>query len=168
MPKGTKQQLHRADVYVAACAVPRFARLLLQSWRDSKFFDNIFKLVGVLIVTLHLQYNGMDLVSRSAICAPREDMYEEIRSILKLSLAGAEAYCKYYGLTGPTVVAMISGADMNFSKLRLVIALACVGKLYWQLSSHGMETHAHQELLEVFLDSKVSELERLLISWFPP
>lgn len=97
----------------------------------------------------------MGLVGLGAICAPREDTYEEIRSILKLSLAEAEAYCKYYGLKGPTVVAMISGVAMNFSRLRLVIALACVGQLYWQLSSQSMETHAHQELLQVFLDNNI-------------
>lgn len=59
-------------------------------------------------------------------------MFEETRSILEpagaLSLAGAEAYCKYYGLNGETVVAIASGANMNFDRLRLVTELADVGR----------------------------------------
>ncbi|CAL9752637.1 unnamed protein product [Musa acuminata subsp. burmannicoides] len=48
-------------------------------------------------------------------------MFAEKRSILEpagaLSLAGAEAYCKYYGLKGTNVVAITSGANMNFDRL---------------------------------------------------
>ena len=59
-------------------------------------------------------------------------MFEEKRSILEpagaLSLAGAEAYCKYYGLKGESVVAIASGANMNFDRLRLVTELADVGR----------------------------------------
>lgn len=61
-----------------------------------------------------------------------QDMFEEKRSILEpagaLSLAGAEAYCKYYGLKGTSVVAITSGANMNFDRLRLVTELADVGR----------------------------------------
>ncbi|XP_028555981.1 threonine dehydratase 1 biosynthetic, chloroplastic-like [Dendrobium catenatum] len=60
------------------------------------------------------------------------DMFEEKRSILEpagaLSLAGAEAYCRYYGLKGEAVVAITSGANMNFDRLRLVTELADVGQ----------------------------------------
>lgn len=66
--------------------------------------------------------DGVVLVSRDAICGSIKDMFEETRSILEpagaLSLAGAEAYCKYYGLKGENVVAITSGANMNFDKLR--------------------------------------------------
>ncbi|KAK4377726.1 hypothetical protein RND71_004022 [Anisodus tanguticus] len=59
-------------------------------------------------------------------------MFEEKRSILEpagaLALAGAEAYCKYYGLKGENVVAITSGANMNFDRLRLVTELADVGR----------------------------------------
>lgn len=61
-----------------------------------------------------------------------QDMFEEKRSILEpagaLALAGAEAYCKYYGLKGENVVAVTSGANMNFDRLRLVTELADVGR----------------------------------------
>ncbi|KAJ8899912.1 hypothetical protein K2173_019616 [Erythroxylum novogranatense] len=76
--------------------------------------------------------DGVVLVSRDAICASIKDMFEEKRSILEpagaLALAGAEAYCKYYGLEGQNVVAITSGANMNFDKLRVVTELANVGR----------------------------------------
>ncbi|KAJ4842661.1 Threonine dehydratase biosynthetic, chloroplastic [Turnera subulata] len=76
--------------------------------------------------------DGIVLVSRDAICASIKDMFEETRSILEpagaLSLAGAEAYCKYYGIKGENVVAVTSGANMNFDKLRVVTELANVGR----------------------------------------
>ncbi|KAG5583041.1 hypothetical protein H5410_053668 [Solanum commersonii] len=76
--------------------------------------------------------DGVVLVGRDAICASIKDMFEEKRSILEpagaLALAGAEAYCKYYGLKGENVVAITSGANMNFDRLRLVTELADVGR----------------------------------------
>ncbi|CAK9140451.1 unnamed protein product [Ilex paraguariensis] len=76
--------------------------------------------------------DGVVLVSRDAICASIKDMFEEKRSILEpagaLALAGAEAYCKYYGLKDVNVIAITSGANMNFDRLRLVTELADVGR----------------------------------------
>ncbi|XVF55605.1 hypothetical protein PTKIN_Ptkin06aG0049500 [Pterospermum kingtungense] len=76
--------------------------------------------------------DGVVLVSRDAICASIKDMFEEKRSILEpagaLALAGAKAYCKYYGLKGKNIVAINSGANMNFDKLRVVTELANVGR----------------------------------------
>ncbi|XP_037489505.1 threonine dehydratase 1 biosynthetic, chloroplastic-like [Triticum dicoccoides] len=76
--------------------------------------------------------DGIVLVSQDAICASIKDMFEENRNILEpsgaLALAGAEAYCKYYGLKGETVVAISSGANMNFDALRLVTELPDVGR----------------------------------------
>uniref|UniRef100_A0A453JHZ4 Threonine dehydratase n=1 Tax=Aegilops tauschii subsp. strangulata TaxID=200361 RepID=A0A453JHZ4_AEGTS len=76
--------------------------------------------------------DGIVLVSQDAICASIKDMFEENRNILEpsgaLALAGAEAYCKYYGLKGETVVAISSGANMNFDTLRLVTELPDVGR----------------------------------------
>ncbi|KAI3687868.1 hypothetical protein L1987_81571 [Smallanthus sonchifolius] len=75
--------------------------------------------------------DGVVLVSRDAICASIKDMFEEKRSILEpagaLALAGAEAYCKFYNLKDINVVAITSGANMNFDRLRLVTELANVG-----------------------------------------
>lgn len=75
--------------------------------------------------------DGIVLVNRDSICAAIKDVFEEKRSILEpagaLALAGAKAYCKYYGLKGETVMAITSGANMNFDRLRLVTELADVG-----------------------------------------
>ncbi|KAI3940159.1 hypothetical protein MKW92_000007, partial [Papaver armeniacum] len=70
--------------------------------------------------------DGVVLVSRDAICAAIKDMIMEKKSILEpagaLALAGAEAYCKYYGLKGENVVAITSGANMDLQKLGQVTA----------------------------------------------
>lgn len=75
--------------------------------------------------------DGVVLVSRDAICAAIKDMFEEKRSILEpagaLALAGALSYCRYNDLSGENVVAVTSGANMNFERLRLVTQLADVG-----------------------------------------
>ncbi|KAH7295535.1 hypothetical protein KP509_27G053600 [Ceratopteris richardii] len=75
--------------------------------------------------------DGIVLVNRDSICAAIKDVFEEKRSILEpagaLALAGAKAYCKYYGLKDETVIAITSGANMNFDRLRLVTELADVG-----------------------------------------
>ncbi|CAI9118614.1 OLC1v1020206C1 [Oldenlandia corymbosa var. corymbosa] len=76
--------------------------------------------------------DGIVLVSRDAICASIKDMFEEKRNILEpagaLALAGAKAYSEYYGLQGENVIAITSGANMNFDRLRLVTELANVGR----------------------------------------
>uniref|UniRef100_A0A1J3CGR0 Threonine dehydratase n=1 Tax=Noccaea caerulescens TaxID=107243 RepID=A0A1J3CGR0_NOCCA len=76
--------------------------------------------------------DGVVLVTRDAICGSMKDMHEEKRSILEpagaLAIAGAEAYCKYYGLKDVNVVAIASGANMDFDKLRIVTELANVGR----------------------------------------
>ncbi|KAL0347954.1 UNVERIFIED_CONTAM: Zeta-carotene desaturase, chloroplastic/chromoplastic [Sesamum angustifolium] len=58
MSKATQKKTIKADAYVAACDVPGIKRLLPQDWRESQFFDNIYKLVGVPVVTVQLRYNG--------------------------------------------------------------------------------------------------------------
>ncbi|KAI3992913.1 hypothetical protein MKX01_034153 [Papaver californicum] len=74
--------------------------------------------------------DGIVLVSHDAICASIKDVIEEKKSILEpagaLALAGAEAYCKYYGLKGENVVAITSGANMDIEKLGQVTELSDV------------------------------------------
>ncbi|XP_028123909.1 zeta-carotene desaturase, chloroplastic/chromoplastic-like [Camellia sinensis] len=43
---------------VAACDVPGIKRLVPRTWREWEFFDNIYELVGVPVVTVQLRYNG--------------------------------------------------------------------------------------------------------------
>ncbi|KAH7661797.1 Zeta-carotene desaturase protein [Dioscorea alata] len=58
MSKATEKQIVKADVYVAACDVPGIKRLIPNQWREWDLFDNIYKLVGVPVVTVQLRYNG--------------------------------------------------------------------------------------------------------------
>ncbi|XP_059654494.1 zeta-carotene desaturase, chloroplastic/chromoplastic-like [Cornus florida] len=57
-PKATQKKIVKADAYVAACDVPGIKRLVPPQWRESEFFDNIYKLVGVPVVTVQLRYNS--------------------------------------------------------------------------------------------------------------
>lgn len=79
-----------------------------------------------------LEYRSFGACCLTNVNSGLQDMFEEKRSILEpagaLALAGAKAYCKYYGLSGKNVVAITSGANMNFDKLRVVTELANVGR----------------------------------------
>lgn len=75
--------------------------------------------------------DGVVLVDNAAISAAIKDVFNETRSILEpagaLSVAGAKAWLKAHGHSGKTVVAVTSGANINFERLRLVSELADVG-----------------------------------------
>jgi zeta-carotene desaturase len=58
MSKATNKKIVKADAYVAACDVPGIKRLLPTQWRELEFFNNIYELVGVPVVTVQLRYNG--------------------------------------------------------------------------------------------------------------
>ncbi|CAM8892622.1 unnamed protein product [Rhodiola kirilowii] len=109
--------------------------------------------------------DGVVLVNRDSICGSIKDMFEEKRSILEpagaLALAGAEAYCKYYGLKGKNVVAIASGANMNFDNLRLVSQLADVGrKREAVLATFIPESHGSvKRLREMIYPVNITELK---------
>nr|C3VEQ0.1 RecName: Full=Zeta-carotene desaturase, chloroplastic/chromoplastic; Short=OgZDS; AltName: Full=9,9'-di-cis-zeta-carotene desaturase; AltName: Full=Carotene 7,8-desaturase; Flags: Precursor [Oncidium hybrid cultivar]ACP27625.1 carotene desaturase [Oncidium hybrid cultivar] len=58
MSKATEKKIVKADVYVAACDVPGIKKLIPAQWREWDMFDNLFKLVGVPVITVQLRYNG--------------------------------------------------------------------------------------------------------------
>jgi len=72
------------------------------------------------------------LVDTDAICAAIKDVFEDTRSILEpagaLSVAGAKAWLAREGRREQTVVAITSGANMNFDRLRFVAERAEVGE----------------------------------------
>mmetsp|Transcript_10581 Transcript_10581/g.16926 ORF Transcript_10581/g.16926 Transcript_10581/m.16926 type:complete len:668 (+) Transcript_10581:376-2379(+) len=74
--------------------------------------------------------DGVMTVRTDQICAAIKDVFNENRSILEpagaVAVAGAKAYCKAHGVTG-NVVAITSGANMNFDRLRVVSQLADSG-----------------------------------------
>ncbi|MDX8379124.1 MAG: threonine ammonia-lyase, biosynthetic [Gallionella sp.] len=72
------------------------------------------------------------LVDTDAICAALKDVFEDTRSILEpagaLSIAGAKRYAEREQLKGETLVAVASGANMNFDRLRFVAERADIGE----------------------------------------
>ena len=72
------------------------------------------------------------LVDTDAICAAIKDVFEDTRSILEpsgaLAIAGAKAYAAKYGLKDETLVAVASGANTNFDRLRFVAERAEIGE----------------------------------------
>ncbi|XP_049933058.1 zeta-carotene desaturase, chloroplastic/chromoplastic isoform X2 [Nymphaea colorata] len=58
LDSATSKQTVQADAYVAACDVPGIKKLLPLKWRQWEAFDNIYKLVGVPVITVQLRYNG--------------------------------------------------------------------------------------------------------------
>ena len=72
------------------------------------------------------------LVNNDALCAAIKDVFEDTRSILEpagaLAVAGAKAYCAREGLSERDLVAVTSGANMNFDRLRFVAERAEIGE----------------------------------------
>ena len=64
------------------------------------------------------------LVESDEICAAIKDVFEDTRSIVEpsgaLSLAGLKAWVRRTGVKNKTLVAITSGANMNFDRLRFV------------------------------------------------
>ena len=72
------------------------------------------------------------LVSTDEICASIKEVFEETRSILEpagaLGVAGAKKYAERHALHNETLVAINSGANMNFSRLAHVAERAELGE----------------------------------------
>jgi zeta-carotene desaturase len=58
LSKAGEELIVTADAYVAALDVPGAKKLIPQEWRQDAFFDRIFKLVGVPVITVQLRYDG--------------------------------------------------------------------------------------------------------------
>ena len=91
------------------------------------------KYVGEETFRLCQQYvDEMVLVDTDAICAAIKDAFEDTRAVLEpagaLALAGAKAYVAQHKLKDKTLVAIASGANMNFDRLRFVAERAEVGE----------------------------------------
>ena len=79
-----------------------------------------------------LYVDEMIRVDTDAICAAIKDVFEDTRAVLEpagaLAVAGAKAYCAQHKLKDKTLVAVASGANMNFDRLRFVAERAEVGE----------------------------------------
>ena len=75
--------------------------------------------------------DGIVTVTTEEICAAIKDVFKDTRSILEpagaVAVAGLKSYCKLKGVEGKVMVAVTSGANMNFDRLRLVSDIANFG-----------------------------------------
>ena len=76
--------------------------------------------------------DAMIRVDTDAICAAIRDVYQDTRSVPEpsgaLALAGLKQYVAAQGVSGQALVAINSGANMNFDRLRFVAERAEVGE----------------------------------------
>jgi threonine dehydratase len=74
----------------------------------------------------------MVLVDTDEICAAIKDVFEDTRVVLEpagaLAVAGAKAWAARRGVKGRTLVAIASGANTNFDRLRFVAEQAELGE----------------------------------------
>jgi threonine dehydratase len=79
-----------------------------------------------------LYVDEMISVDTDAICAAIKDVFEDTRAVLEpagaLAVAGAKAYAARHKLKDKTLVAIASGANMNFDRLRFVAERAEIGE----------------------------------------
>jgi threonine dehydratase len=72
------------------------------------------------------------LVNTDSICAAIKDVFEDTRTILEpsgaLSIAGAKAYVEREKILHQTLIAIASGANMNFDRLRHISERAEIGE----------------------------------------
>jgi threonine dehydratase len=72
------------------------------------------------------------LVKTDAVCAAIKDIFDDTRSIAEpagaLAIAGLKDYVAREGLSGKTLIAIDSGANMNFDRLRYVAERAEIGE----------------------------------------
>jgi len=73
------------------------------------------------------------LVSNDEMCAAIKDIYEDVRSVSEpagaLSTAGVKKYILEHGLKDKNIVSVVSGANVNFDRLRYIAERADLGEL---------------------------------------
>ena len=120
------------DSDAMACSLETGARVALPE--VGLFADGTaVKQVGALTFDLCRRHvDAMLRVDGDAICAAIRDVYQETRSVPEpagaLALAGLKQYAATHGLRGATLAAIVSGANMNFERLRFVAERAEAGE----------------------------------------
>ena len=98
------------------------------------FADGVaVKQVGELTFRLCRELvDGMVLVDTDQICAAIKDVFGDTRTVLEpagaLAVAGAKAYVERTGIRGKRLVAVASGANTNFDRLRFIAERAESGE----------------------------------------
>jgi threonine dehydratase len=91
------------------------------------------KLVGEETFRLCREYlDDVLIVNTDALCAAIKDVFQDTRSVLEpagsLAVAGAKQYAEREGIEDQTLIAVTSGANMNFDRMRFVAERAEVGE----------------------------------------
>lgn len=121
-----------ADADAMACSLEAGTRVTLDE--VGLFADGTaVKQVGALTFALCQQHvDAMLRVDTDAICAAIRDIYQETRSVPEpsgaLALAGLKQYVATHGDSRGALIAIVSGANMNFDRLRFVAERAEVGE----------------------------------------
>src|SRR5690606_8315647 len=72
------------------------------------------------------------LVTNDEVCAAIRDVFEDTRAVMEpagaLAVAGIKRHVAATGCTGKTLVAINSGANMNFDRLRYIAERAGIGE----------------------------------------
>jgi threonine dehydratase len=112
LQKGRRVKLARAGLFADGVAVRQVGK---ETFRLSR------ELVDEVI-----------LVNTDSICAAIKDVFEDTRTILEpsgaLSVAGAKAYVEREKILHQTLIAIASGANMNFDRLRHISERAEIGE----------------------------------------
>ncbi|WP_394828457.1 threonine ammonia-lyase, biosynthetic [Pendulispora albinea] len=109
---GTRVTLEEVGLFADGVAVKRVGEATFDLCR--KYVDEVLRVDG------------------DAICAAIQDVFEDTRSILEpagaLAVAGLKQWAEREGNYGRTLVAIASGANMNFDRLRHVAERAALGE----------------------------------------
>ena len=100
-----------------------------------RFADGVaVKQIGVLPFEIAKEsVDDVVLVSNDEICAAIKDIYEDVRSVSEpagaLSTAGVKKYILDNNLKNKNIVSVVSGANVNFDRLRYIAERADLGEL---------------------------------------
>ena len=76
--------------------------------------------------------DAMVSVSTDEICAAIKDVFEDVRAIAEpagaLAVAGLKRHVRSHGIEGRTLIAIVSGANVNFDRLRYISEVAEFGE----------------------------------------
>jgi threonine dehydratase len=103
------------------------------------------------------------VVDTDAVCAAIKDVFEDTRSIVEpagaMGVAGLKQYVARHGLTDQSLIAINTGANMNFNRLRFVAERAEVGEEREALFAVTIpeERGSLKRLCEIIGDRNVTE-----------
>lgn len=112
MKEGRRVSLSQVGIFADGVAVAKVGK---ETWRVLK--QTVDEVISV---------------STDEICAAIKDIFEDTRSIAEpsgaLALAGLKKYVGFKGLSGKNLVAVVSGANTNFDRLRYISERTEIGE----------------------------------------